>query len=174
MAQAHPRIIATAAEFDSLLRNTTYVVVDFHATWCGPCHAIAPTYAQLASAHTIPGVLEFAKVDVDAVPTVAAQNGVTAMPTFLFFDHGKPYAGRAMIRGVDPYSLKSTVEALSRLAKEEAARKAKRDDEEKKNTKESDQQKKKPEADDTPTVSGGYVMGSQSGSRSDWKMSLRG
>jgi thioredoxin 1 len=159
---AQPKVVKSHAEFTALLNSTTFVVVDFHATWCGPCHAIAPIYAQLASTYSIPGVLEFAKVDVDELSSVAAENGVTAMPTFKFFQGGKPYGPRTQIRGADPRGLRATVEELAKLANVEVARKASREEEERQ------------PAEDTQTVSGGYTIGSQSGSRSDWKTSLRG
>jgi thioredoxin 1 len=160
---AQPKIINTASEFEALLKTTTFVAVDFHATWCGPCHAIAPTYAKLASSLTIPGIFEFAKVDVDAVPDVTEQYGVTAMPTFLFFHNGKPYAGRAMLRGADPRTLVATAQELGKLAKQEEAMKA---------AKEGEETQQATEA--AATVSGGYTIGSQAGSRAGWKTSLRG
>lgn len=61
-------------------------IVDFYATWCGPCKAIAPVFDKLAGA--VPEA-QFARVDVDEAPDVAGQNGVTAMPTILFFKDGK-------------------------------------------------------------------------------------
>ncbi|EUC60656.1 thioredoxin [Rhizoctonia solani AG-3 Rhs1AP] len=54
------------------------VVIDFHATWCGPCHQIAPRYEHLAK--TNPQV-HFLKCDVDAAQDVARHYKVSAMPT---------------------------------------------------------------------------------------------
>ncbi|KAJ1304940.1 hypothetical protein OPQ81_006073 [Rhizoctonia solani] len=62
------------------------VVIDFHATWCGPCHAIAPKYENLAS--TNPEV-HFLKCDVDAAPDVAQEYKISAMPTFIFLKNNK-------------------------------------------------------------------------------------
>lgn len=61
-------------------------VVDFYATWCGPCKAIAPIFEQLAV--KVPEV-EFARVDVDRAEDVAREYGITAMPTILFFQDGE-------------------------------------------------------------------------------------
>ena len=167
---AAPTDVSSHAEFNKALSNTTFVAVDFHATWCGPCHAIAPMYSKLASSLTIPGQLQFLRVDVDAVPSVAAQYDVTAMPTFLFFQNGKLYPGRPMVRGADPQGLKAAAEELGRLAKA-ADETAKRGEAKKAAAKKLAEETPK---EDTPSVSGGYAMGAASGGRSDWKMSLRG
>ncbi|XP_071788601.1 thioredoxin-like protein 1 [Asterias amurensis] len=58
------------------------VVVDFTASWCGPCQRIAPEFVTLAS--TYPKAL-FIKCDVDDNPTSSSKYGITAMPTFVFF-----------------------------------------------------------------------------------------
>ncbi|GAA55399.1 thioredoxin-1 [Clonorchis sinensis] len=81
--------IAAKCEFDGLLEesNSHLVVVDFFATWCGPCKDIAPKFVALSGSY--PGVT-FAKVDVDQLPELPEEYGVTAMPTFIFFKNGKP------------------------------------------------------------------------------------
>ncbi|KAL0572922.1 mitochondrial thioredoxin [Marasmius crinis-equi] len=56
-------------------------VIDFHATWCGPCHAIAPTFESLSKQYKN---VNFLKCDVDAAKDVAGQYRVSAMPTFIF------------------------------------------------------------------------------------------
>ncbi|XVF15841.1 hypothetical protein REPUB_Repub09cG0191000 [Reevesia pubescens] len=62
------------------------VVVDFTASWCGPCRIIAPFLAELA--RKLPTVM-FLKVDVDELKEVAADWAVEAMPTFMFLKEGK-------------------------------------------------------------------------------------
>ncbi|CAL5193877.1 unnamed protein product [Lathyrus oleraceus] len=62
------------------------IVVDFTASWCGPCRFMAPTFAELAKEK--PHII-FLKVDVDELKTLAEEWGIRAMPTFLFFKEGK-------------------------------------------------------------------------------------
>jgi thioredoxin 1 len=70
--------ISSDAQLSKLLSSTKAVVVDFHAVWCGPCKAIAPTFQQLADQYASPGRIAFAKVDVDEVQEVAQKYGVSA------------------------------------------------------------------------------------------------
>lgn len=115
--------VSSAQAFADLLSSNMYVVADFYADWCGPCRAIAPFYEQLAKQHSVPGFLAFAKVNVDHVQPVAAQYGVSAMPTFMFFKTGKQVAvnGSAVIRGADQRALLAAADKMGRLAKEKAA-----------------------------------------------------
>jgi thioredoxin 1 len=62
-------------------------VVDFWATWCGPCRMIAPVLEQLAAEYE--GKAKVAKVDVDANQATAARFNVRSIPTILFFKDGK-------------------------------------------------------------------------------------
>ena len=82
-----PKQVATKAEFDAILAESgdKLVVVDFTATWCGPCQMIAPTYAKMAEEYT--GCV-FIKVDVDENEETAQACGIQSMPTFQFFKLG--------------------------------------------------------------------------------------
>ncbi|KAK2594311.1 hypothetical protein QQS21_007956 [Conoideocrella luteorostrata] len=110
--------INSEEELQTLLSSTIYVAVDFFADWCPPCKAIAPVFEQLASKHSKPGYLAFAKVNVDKVPSVASTYRVTSMPTFMFFKAANQVAvnGQAMIQGADPRALGAAAEKLSGLA----------------------------------------------------------
>ena len=70
-----------------VLGAKTPVLVDFWATWCAPCRAIAPTLDELAEKYK--GKFTVAKVTVDGVPDLAAQFGVQNIPTLIFFKAGE-------------------------------------------------------------------------------------
>jgi thioredoxin 1 len=82
-----PRTV-TDADFGSEVEGQKgLTVVDFWATWCGPCRMIAPILEQLVDEYE--GKVTVAKLDVDANPRAAARFGVRSIPTLLFFKDGK-------------------------------------------------------------------------------------
>jgi thioredoxin 1 len=70
-----------------VLQSPRPVLVDFSATWCGPCKRLEPIIESVADQHT--ETLKVAKIDVDDSPGVAERYGVRAMPTLMVFNRGK-------------------------------------------------------------------------------------
>ncbi|WP_263730092.1 thioredoxin [Cellulomonas sp. SG140] len=78
--------IAVGAEtFADTVRDNDIVLVDFWADWCAPCRMFAPVFEQASTTH--PDVV-FAKVDTEAEQELAAQAGITSIPTLMAFREG--------------------------------------------------------------------------------------
>lgn len=78
----------TDAQFDAdVLKSDGPVLVDFWATWCAPCKAIAPVLDQLAEEYD--GKVKIGKVNVDENPATPGQYGVRGIPTMILFKDGQ-------------------------------------------------------------------------------------
>ncbi len=76
------------ANFDAeVLKSDQPVLVDFTATWCGPCKALAPIVEKLAD--EFEGKVRVGKLDIDASPGIAQKYGVRSVPTVLVFKGGQ-------------------------------------------------------------------------------------
>ncbi|KAF3315301.1 hypothetical protein TWF173_003846 [Orbilia oligospora] len=102
-------VINSPNQLEALIKSNTIVVIDFHATWCGPCKAVAPAYAALAERLTDPGKMVFTKVDVDQQKSIAQTYNVTAMPTFIMIKSGTE---TNRIKGANLPALQSAVKDL--------------------------------------------------------------
>lgn len=77
----------TDANFEALTKENSLVVVDFWATWCGPCKMVAPIIDELANEYA--GRVAIGKCDVDANSELPGQFGVRNIPTVLFIKNGE-------------------------------------------------------------------------------------
>ena len=75
-----------AAGFEAAV-ETGVTIVDFWATWCGPCKMLAPTVAEIADEYA--GRVKVGKVNVDNAPELAARYGITSIPVLLLFRNGE-------------------------------------------------------------------------------------
>ncbi|EAZ63193.1 thioredoxin [Scheffersomyces stipitis CBS 6054] len=97
--------VASKQEFTEALTHDGLVVVDFFATWCGPCKMIAPLLEKFSKEYT---TAKFIKVDVDELGEIAQEYEVSSMPTIIFFKGGKIVT---KVIGANPAALKQAIAA---------------------------------------------------------------
>lgn len=91
---------ATDSTFqDEVLNSDTPVLVDFWATWCGPCKMLAPVIEEVAN--NLEGKIRIVKLDVDENPGIAGQFGITSIPTMILFSEGNPVGKLVGFRPAD-------------------------------------------------------------------------
>ncbi|MDQ2719505.1 MAG: thioredoxin [Bacteroidota bacterium] len=73
--------------FNGIINSKQPVLVDFHATWCGPCKMMAPELQRFAQSNT--GKLRVIKIDIDKNQNAAQQYNIQGVPTLILFKEGK-------------------------------------------------------------------------------------
>ena len=79
--------VATNTNYDELLQGGQLVIVDFWATWCGPCRMLSPILDQVEE--EMAGKIVVVKVNVDDADEIAARYRIMSIPTLLFFKNGQ-------------------------------------------------------------------------------------
>ena len=93
-------IAVDESNFEELvLQAKIPVLVDFWATWCGPCRMVAPVVEELAEEYD--GRISFGKVDVDQNSKIASQYGIMSIPSLIIFKDGKPVSNIVGFRPKD-------------------------------------------------------------------------
>lgn len=91
-------------DFDeAMAEKDKLIVIDFFATWCGPCKVIAPQVVKFSDKYP---TAKFFKLDVDDVADVAHEVGVRAMPTFILFRNGEKLTD---VVGANPKALEAAI-----------------------------------------------------------------
>ena len=90
MASNHVHKVTDSSFDNDVLKSDKPVLLDFTATWCGPCKALAPIVEDIANEYD--GKLKVAKLDIDDSPQTASRFGIRGVPTVLVFKNGKEVA----------------------------------------------------------------------------------
>lgn len=96
-------VITTTEQFKEAIGQDKLVVVDFFATWCGPCKMIAPLLEKFSKEYSDAA---FYKLDVDELGAVAQEQEVSAMPTIIFYKNGSVVD---KVIGANPNAIKQKI-----------------------------------------------------------------
>jgi len=106
----------TAAQFNDTINGNDIVLVDFWASWCGPCRAFAPTFTKASESH--PDIV-FAKVDTEAEQELASAAQIRSIPTLMAFKKGNLVFNQA--GALPPAALEQLIQQVREFDVEAAA-----------------------------------------------------
>lgn len=97
---------------DATLASTQGVMIDFFATWCGPCKMVTPLVDQLSTEYgeSNPDNVIIGKIDIDQNPDLAQKFGVRSVPTMIFFKNG--VEDKRIIGAVPKTAIKTAIDNL--------------------------------------------------------------
>ncbi len=98
------------SNFAELLASNQLMLVDFSATWCGPCRMMAPIVERLAEKYE--GRILIGKADVEEAVDLAERYGIRSIPTLLFFKNGELLEEPKFVGAVPEAKLAETIESL--------------------------------------------------------------
>ena len=101
-------ITANNGNFAEILSANKVVLVDFWATWCGPCRMLAPTVETIANEYD--GKVAVVKCNVDECEDIAVQYGIRNIPTLIFFKDGEPVD--RLVGNVPKFDITSRIDPL--------------------------------------------------------------
>jgi thioredoxin 1 len=83
------KIVNSVSEFTTAVTESSAVLVDFFAEWCGPCRMLSPVLDELSK--DLIGKLKIIKVNIDSAPDLASSMKIKSIPTMILFLNGKPH-----------------------------------------------------------------------------------
>ncbi|GJJ13262.1 hypothetical protein Clacol_007513 [Clathrus columnatus] len=107
-------VIDSYQKFKEVIGGEKPVIIDFWATWCGPCRFISPHLDKLSDDSELKDLVGFYKVDVDELEDVSQEVGIRVMPTFILFSKGEKVDE---VTGAHPAAVTAFVQAAAQLSK---------------------------------------------------------
>ena len=100
----------TDANFKEVLANNAVVVVDFGATWCGPCKSLSPVIDKIATAYE--GRAAVGKVDIEESPETTEEFAIRSVPTILFFKNGELVPGKKIVGATNEAKITAIIDEI--------------------------------------------------------------